>query len=87
MWQCWNWCLTECTFEVSLRFEVKFFGSEVCDGYALGFCCRNVSSGRCSSYMRIVVVQKIGAQRNVHVSSVRSLERNFGNQMYEMVTR
>ena len=46
------------------RFGAKHGGSEVCDGSALGFCCRNSDSCRCS-YWCIVVVQEIGALPNV----------------------
>ena len=41
-------------------FGAEHGGSEVCDGSALGFCCRNSDSCRCS-YWCIVVVQEIGA--------------------------
>ena len=42
-------------------FGAKHGGSEVCNGSALGFCCRNSGSGRWSSYWCIVVLQEIGA--------------------------
>ena len=45
-------------------FGAKHGGSEVYDGFALGFYCRNSDSCRCS-YWCIVVVQEIGAQPNV----------------------
>ena len=41
-------------------FGAKHGGTEICDGFALGFCCRNSDSCRCS-YRCIVIVQEIGA--------------------------
>ena len=38
----------------------KYGDLEVFEGFALGFCCRNSDSCRCS-YWCIVVVQEIGA--------------------------
>ena len=56
-----NWCLALCTFEFQRFFGARYWGSEVCDGSALGFCYRNNGSGMCTSYWCTVVVQEIGA--------------------------
>ena len=55
---------------------MKYWGSEVCYGYVLGFCYGNSGSSSSSCWC-IMVVQETGVQHNVPLMSVSSLERNI----------
>ena len=50
----------------------KIWGSEVCDDFALGFCCRNSgSSSRCSRQYCVAVVQETGEQLKVPLNNLK----------------